>query len=38
MLATNSYVLAGVAMLFALGVLARRIDAHSQLRSPPRQL
>ena len=38
MLATNSYVLAGVAMLFALGVLARRIDAHSQLKSPPRQL
>jgi alpha-1,2-mannosyltransferase len=38
MLATNSYVLAGVAMLFALGFLARRLDARSQLRSPPRQL
>ena len=34
---TNSYVVAGVAMLFVLGVLARRI-ARTELRSRPRQL
>ena len=37
LLATNSYVLAGAALLLVLWVLARHIEAHSQLGTSPRR-